>query len=879
MLSIPEGTYLNSDTFIGRGLLSLALKTEAAPQDDVNLWRTVQSVGAIDVQSACERMGTDLDPIISALSRLDALSGGYTEANAIRRQILAYSEFIISSLLSIQHTGSDDIQIFGSRFLRLAETTLDHLHSTILPGTPDLTSQYDLNALMVLQTLLVGCYQLCILTSSNISILAADQMMSKLSQRLLQYLLAGGLDALQQIVRKIRTKNANNNRTECGSILIDIWSTLYQILERKNDMSLSGMPTLWALLKTELNLHWAKDVTFLEKAWYTITNLSAITTINADGTAQTPSHRVNSGSPTTIWDIVEVLVAPCLSSYATQQHHRYDAYLRILFGRCFTLISTWGWCFGAKSVLTTMYTFFTERRFDNLKTEGFGGFPKFFQSDSPLEIQTTDSTFVIFLKLLVLYITQQQLHLRTIPKTNRRQFLAASKDLDRFINRVTPLRTYQLEFSPLDYIALQNHYALLLTLYWVAPGRSRPSIERTRDVIDIEKAPAPAQVICLETWTLLTHLQLKKEQEIASCIEWFMMIFRHAMKEYQLVSRSTDTEGLSKAEQVKPRIRALESILLKALVSLENILPLSPEKAGQLVDGKPILNKADIDVTGLVVRVSNQLPSSVIRGLLTMLKTFLTAVDKENQVPQTQVSISLDQDSQDYGDDAFLEEYMAINDNPNGFVVGTILSNICGHLSQVIANQFVSFKAAEHDLGLIIDTWISGTSILVRGGLRDWSTFLQYGGEWERLRSTNSKTSRRWSPYILTKVLSADPSAFLKAPDQFISSWFECIVEPEVERQSVFTSILLNLGGEETILRNPLFGKNSDGQYDITPEALFEARPALIICTSSHHNSNVKMFSQIWEGPMMIYLEKRIELAYLCTNNDMLITYIACSLA
>src|SRR5579859_6401445 len=289
VLSIPEGTYLNSDTFIGRGLLSLALKTEAAPQDDVNLWRTVQSAGTIDVQSACERMGTDLDPIISALSRLDALSGGYTEANAIRRQILAYSEFIISSLLSIPHTGSDDIQIFGSRFLRLAETTLDHLHGTILPGTPDLTSQYDLNALMVLQTLLVGCYQLCILTSSNISILAADQMMSKLSQRLLQYLLAGGLDALQQIVRKIRTKNANNNRTECGSILIDIWSTLYQILERKNDMSLSGMPTLWALLKTELNLHWAKDVTFLEKAWYTITNLSAITTINADGTAQTPS--------------------------------------------------------------------------------------------------------------------------------------------------------------------------------------------------------------------------------------------------------------------------------------------------------------------------------------------------------------------------------------------------------------------------------------------------------------------------------------------------------------------------------------------------------------------------------------------------------------
>jgi hypothetical protein len=284
---------------------------------------------------------------------------------------------------------------------------------------------------------------------------------------------------------------------------------------------------------------------------------------------------------------VEAIIAPCLRSYSTAQHHRYDTYVRILFGRCFTLISSWGWYFGAKTVLTTIYTFFTERRFDNLKTEGFAGFPKFFQSNSPLEVQTTDSTFVIFLKLLVSYITQQQAHLRGTSKIDRRQFLAASKDLDRFVNRVTPLRTYQSGFAPLDYIALQNHYCLLLTLYWVAPGRSRPSIERIRDVIDIEKAPAPAQVICLETWNLLTELQLKKEEEITSSIEWFMVIFRHSLKEYQVVSRPTNIEVESVTGGLaKSKIRALESILLKALGSLENVIPLAGQQAGQLVDGK-----------------------------------------------------------------------------------------------------------------------------------------------------------------------------------------------------------------------------------------------------------------------------------------------------
>jgi len=126
----------------------------------------------------------------------------------------------------------------------------------------------------------------------------------------------------------------------------------------------------------------------------------------------------------------------------------------------------------------------------------------------------------------------------------------------------------------------------LLTLYWVAPGRSRPSIERIRDVIDIEKAPAPAQVICLETWTLLTELQLKKEEEIASSIEWFLVIFRHSLREYQGVSRPANVEAESIAGvQVKSKIRALESIILKALGSLENVLPLAAHKAGQLVEG------------------------------------------------------------------------------------------------------------------------------------------------------------------------------------------------------------------------------------------------------------------------------------------------------
>jgi hypothetical protein len=223
-----------------------------------------------------------------------------------------------------------------------------------------------------------------------------------------------------------------------------------------------------------------------------------------------------------------------------------------------------------------------------------------------------------------------------------------------------------------------------------------------------------------------------------------------------------------------------------------------------------------------------------MRAFLAVLKAFFTAIDRATPVAQAPISVSLDHDSQDYGDAAFLEEYVAAQDDASAFPVGHILTNICTQLHQIIANLFASFKPTGEDLGSIIDIWIVGISIAIRRGLRDWAAFLQYGGEWERLRSTNSSISRRWSPYILTKVLAADPNAFSEAPDQFISAWFESIVEPEVELQTSFTAVLLNIEDEHMILRNPLFTKNSEGVYDITPEALFEARPSLIVCMFSY---------------------------------------------
>jgi len=175
-----------------------------------------------------------------------------------------------------------------------------------------------------------------------------------------------------------------------------------------------------------------------------------------------------------------------------------------------------------------------------------------------------------------------------------------------------------------------------------------------------------------------------------------------------------------------------------------------------------------------------------------------------------------------------MEEFVQAQDETTVFPNSNILSNISVHLYQVVANLFSTMNPPDH-LSSIIDTWIQGISILVRHRQQDWTTFLQYGGEYERLRSTNSKASRIWCPYILTKILSVDSQAYFQGQDHFISAWFESIVQPDLTRQHSLTALLLNIDDQNTILENSLFMRNSVGKYEISSDALFEARPALIV--------------------------------------------------
>jgi hypothetical protein len=601
----PEGAFLDDSTFLGKGLLRGVLNTKPITEAGTHLWEARNPESTLDVESACERLAGEVEGILEELVASRAGDGDSSSLTRLHIRVFEFADFLLSYLSTQSASPPNAIQYFGSKQLRLTELALDRIDGTVLLGEIDLSDHLILIGLSFLRVLMAACYQLCCLTANHVTILGADQTMSRLSRRLLQYLLSGGFDSVQEVIRGMRAKDTRNADLKSNSVLLDIWSTLYHLLQNQNELVHPNIRGFWGLVELELEIGGTPDARCLDRAWYTIINVSAITTFEMDGIAHSPSKRSTLTLPDCIWNIVEKIMIPFLQSYSAFQHNRIDSYIRTLFGRCYTLISSWNWLHGAKSVLTAIYSFYTDRRFDNLKTEDFGVFPKFFNSEPTLEINSTDTTFMIFLKLTISYIKQQQAYLHNISgAVSRRQQVVVARDIDRFVNRITPLRTYQSTFSPLDYIALQNHYRLLLTLYWIAPKSSRPSVERIRDVIDIEKAPNPAQVICLETWSLLVQIQLKRNEDISSSVEWVLTIFRHSLDEYLSFTKLPNGSNVEVTEmQIKSKIRASESILLKALQSLAEVIPDAKEAAATLVGG--ILLSILADLSCYTVPVEN----------------------------------------------------------------------------------------------------------------------------------------------------------------------------------------------------------------------------------------------------------------------------------
>lgn len=102
----------------------------------------------------------------------------------------------------------------------------------------------------------------------------------------------------------------------------------------------------------------------------------------------------------------------------------------------------------------------------------------------------------------------------------------------------------------------------------------------------------------------------------------------------------------------------------------------------------------------------------------------------------------------------------------------------------------LSRNTRQRYLNVLIDCWAGCASVLVHNGLRDWSSYLNYGNEsWKRIDDAIAK--RDVALRFLHQVLSLDPtSAYKEHQIDFLQVWFHGLAALNISVQDHYTHAL-----------------------------------------------------------------------------------------
>ncbi|QSL65328.1 hypothetical protein MERGE_002638 [Pneumocystis wakefieldiae] len=633
------------------------------------------------------------------------------------------------------------------------------------------------------------------------------------SQRLIKYLLQFGFDSLNSGLRKQNSSKYSFKGIGYNDYFIEIWVVIIHIMDFSNNLFGESVPNFWTLLNSELKIINSSEIyEFLdhEKCWYSIINLTVLYQFNISGVSGIPNGLAN-------WIMIEKILSNFFENteiYKKELGNSQNMYIRTLFGRCHYLISTWKWS-NAKSIIILLYTFFCKRQLQNLINENTPGYPSFIQNlrDLPsTSIETSDTCFHIFLKIIILVLDQL--------KMQSNSSLIPSKDLKILISRITPLHNRKYsnsqELSIQDFISLENHHSLLLTLFRIAPNQYRPPIAMIQDLVQIENAHCKAKLVNLKAWLYLTRFLLfnSNNDDFQAVCNWYSLVLDATREEYLSIYRthkrqfeSNTLKYVSNEKLVKYNLKQLENAMISYLRSKREIINIVENN----VNKRRILQLFCKASSTNLFSSSSVIPGSVIIEALNLTSSFIRQLSRKGSYEKH--SESYMEDSQDYGDISIFYDLIDNNDPENNIEHDfsmIINESLSGQIFQMLSNYLGSDVEISYELlNAIIECWVLTADLLVRNRIKEWSNYLDYGQEsWIRF-GNNSKVNQA-GVIFMSKVIQECPDAYFSYRITFISYWFRVIVEDKLYNQHTLTSFILNIDSSNKLWRNVQFSKKSN---------------------------------------------------------------------
>ena len=856
---LPPDTYFAESTFIGSGQLASALALDSRTLGNGFGSLRVFINGSVHEWTAwSEEVSTAMNAIPDAISA--ALGTINSESSSQR------TEAIVNIISNVDHMLHSTIR-YLSKCLRFSDaidsSACCHQLDQIVQDLLEVSEESDMWASdlqrlrqRILQSTLVLARQNQTIgdhAAVPLSMRArARDRVSRAASRLASHLVPCSMDELRSAYEEQRMSSARElGVTQDDSVLAGI-VILYHCTRGEH----SPRSLFWETIEKALSVDPSNVLSApqIDATWYSIVTILPCLDFDSAGIIQT--HTTT--TPESGWSLPTRLVERCLSLYNATCSVRgtsVNEYIRANLARCSHLFTRWRW-WKCDTLLSTTYDFFARRNLSLLYREEGNGSPGFLEhltcfEGLSLDIVSNDRSFSVYLKMLAASL-----------RTWRQHGVYSDKKIGGIAWRIIPnhARIYRkdAEVRQADLDALRNHFDLLCTLYFASPPTHRLRVDMLRNLVDHATSHREACRISVRAWSRLASFQMSTDEstdELAPFIDWFKDMALTTVAQYRFArteaeqqyaeAKTAGSSGLSD-EVLETTIASNQRQIAATLVDLLAAFRRAFTSASGTDGACVLLERCEPWKTIDTFDPSERRLTTVYNEALDLFKATLDVQRRFEPAPDSQAQ---SEDSQDYGDFSILQEFatgQVADDNSGTSDVVALVQDV---FAQILSNAFGSeFAPDDVLLAKLLDIWVQSAKHLVSKGLRSWSNFVDsYNGAWFQLRDTTQH--RKFTPYVLAKVLEADPNAFDGLKADFMSAWLKSLVEREstLKYQHLLTAALLNVHSEEPILENLPFSKTcSTAEYRITLPELRQKRLSVISSVFSNmlRYYNVTMLDQ-----------------------------------
>lgn len=551
------------------------------------------------------------------------------------------------------------------------------------------------------------------------------------------------------------------------------------------------------------------------------------------------------------WDLVQRLLLRYLRLFIPRRHiagYSTKHYGRILVQRCLDFVQVWGWQ-GGHSAIGTLFDAYNSNDMGEL----FGEMPEHhfcvplsLVPGTCIRVGKTDSGFHAFLALLAQTIldarkpdADQKLAKRVLRSLSARLVPTSCGDLPR---SKPPIRN--------DVITLRNRFDLVSVMYCAMPSGMKPNLRLFQSFVDFRYAHIEACKLALQCWSRIVQHEAfndartdesKVEEScnnsaspLSSLREWHELTVKDLLAEYSstLHKNSVPVEvrlvdSVRASDKVFDSRRLTAEVLKEALTTWEQVFEFchNARQASELIAW---------DMLGDLLRLfhpEDPLSNTIVSGVLQIIKAYMRI-----SVPRIPQSVSVDEDSQEYGSWDDFDEVISDNKdhrNSNEGKHASALTEVRLMMRCFLSNVFGSDVVPEHAiLKSVADCWYEVADALVRFEARSWNDFVsQYSTDsWDSLRRTQQ--AEQYKVYFLAKVVDEHYEFYDNARLQVLNLWISSLCRPQYLLcwEHLLTSTILFHDSDNELLFNPPFAIRSDAgdRVEISMKDFTERRRVMI---------------------------------------------------